>query len=263
MPPRPIINAKPDAGAAEAVEEIHPIRLARTLGEKWATLSESAKEVCLAELIEGGVIEAPKACRAPIEAFVKLPAGAEDKAELKMDVLRTRLKMLDSRYSGPLALLDVLGLLVELAGHVTALGDMLSAVWPAWHGLARSSRLQPSPASRQPLIHHVRDALDGHPGGDLASALRDQFTAARLLIAILSGLGQGSQAFARECSNFIDPESIQSELRRAKGRMPTTEEMWARYKQLSNTLSPGEIEHRLQQHIVNAAEAFFHAVHRG
>lgn len=245
------------------MEEIHPIRLARMLGEKWAGLTDSAREVCLAELIEGGVIEPSKPQTSPLEQFVKLPAGSEDKAELKMEVLRTRLHMHHARYAGPLDLLDVLGLLVELAGHVGVLGEMLSTVWPAWHGLSRSTRLQASAASRQPMLSHVRDALDGRPVGDLASALRDQHTAARLLIAILTGLGQGSQAFARECSQFIDPENIHRELRKAKGRAPTVEEMWGRYKQLSNSLTPGEIEHRLQQHIVTAAEAFFHAAHRG
>ena len=261
MPPRPAPAAPADSEASE--EEIHPIRLARMLGEKWAGLTDSAREVCMAELIEGGVIEPPKAQTSPVEAFVKLPPGSEDLAELKMEVLRTRLKMHESRYNGPLNLLDVLGLLVELVGQVSLLGDLLSTVWPAWRELSRSARLQPSTASRQPLVHHLRNSLDGHPGAELTQALRDQQTAARLLVAILSGLGQGSQAFARECSQFIDPENIQRELRKARGRVPTTDEMWARYKQLSNSLTPNEIEHRLQQHIVTAAEAFFHAVHRG
>ncbi len=263
MPPHQAPVPKSNSGPIEEVEDIHPIRLARMLGEKWASLTESARDVCLAELIEGGVIAPPTAQAAPVEQFVKLPPGSEDRAELKMEIVRTRLKMHETRYAGPLDLIDLLGLLVELAGHVTVLGDLLATVWPAWRELSRSQKLQPSAASRVPLVNHLRDNLDGRPGGDLNSALRDQLTAARLLIAILSGLGQGSQAFARECSQFIDPETIQRELRKARGRAPTTEEMWARYKQLSNTLTPNEIEHRLQQHIVTAAETFFHAVHRG
>ena len=259
MPPKP----SPASGSGDSEEEIHPIRLARMLGEKWADLTESAREVCLAELVEGGVITPPAPQVSPVEAFVKLPPGSEDLAELKMEVLRTRLKMHEARYTGPLDLLDVLGLLVELAGQVSLLGDLLSTVWPAWRELSRSAKLQPSAASRLPLEHHLRNTLDGHPGTELTQALRDQQTAARLLVAILSGLGQGSQAFARECSHFIDPENIQRELRKTRGRAPTAEEMWTRYKQLSNSLTPNEIEHRLQQHIVTAAEAFFHAVHRG
>lgn len=262
MPSRQAPASNPDP-AGEAEDDIHPIRLARMLGEKWKDLSPSAREVCLAELTEGGVIAPPVVQKSVVEDFVTLPAGSEDLAELKMDILRTRLGMHDSRFNGPLPLLDVLSLLVELAGQVALLGDMLSTVWPAWRELSRSARLQPSAASRQPLAHHLRSSLDGRPGGELSQALRDQQTAARLLIAILSGLGQGSQAFARECSQFIDPENIQRELRKARGRPATVEEMWARYKQLSNSLTPNEIEHRLQQHIITAAEAFFHAAQRG
>ncbi len=263
MPPRATPAPPPsEPQPPEPLDEIHPIRLARMLGEKWSGLSESAREVCMAELIEGGVLAPRVEKKSPVEQFVKLPPGQEERAELKMEVMRTRLKMNEARYSGPLDLLDVLGLLADLAGHVSVLGGMLSTVWPAWHGLARNARIQPSATSRLPLMDQLRDALDGRPTGDLACALRDQHTAARLLIAILSGLGQGSQAFARECSQFIDPEGIQRELRKSKGRTPTVEEMWARFKQLSNLLSPSEIEHRLQQHVITAAETFFHAAHR-
>jgi len=176
-----------------------------------------------------------------------------------MEVLRLQLKMHARRNPGPLNLVEVLGLLVELTSHANSLGEMLSTVWAAWHGLSRSSRLQPSSASRQPMLKHLQDALDGRPGGDLTAALKDQASAARLLIAILTGLGQGVNAFAQECSRFIDPEEIQRELRKVRGRPPTVEERWARYKQLSLSLTPGEIERRLHQHVVNAAEAFFHA----
>lgn len=233
------------------------------LGEKWQGLSERDRSACLAELKEAGVMAPPAERISPIEAFVKLAPGSEDLAELKMEVMRTRLKMDESRHSGPLDLLNILGLLVELAGQASLLGDLLSTVWPAWRELSRSARLQPSAASRVPLGQHLRNSLEGRSGADLINALRDQQTAARLLVAILSGLGQGSQAFARECSQFLDPETIQRELRKARGRPPTVEEMWARYKQLSLSLTPNELEHRLQLHIVNAAEAFFHAVHRG
>jgi hypothetical protein len=262
-PPPPTTDIVP----GESPEDVHPIRLARILAEKWSTLTESAREVIREELVDGGVIapaSAKKSSASAVEQFVKLPPGQEDIADLKMEVLRTRLKMNEARYAGALNLVDLLGLLAELTGHTASLGDLLSTVWGAWHTLSRSTRLQPSSASRRPLIEHLRESLDARPGGDLNHALKDQLTAARLLIAILSGLGQGSQNFAREISKFLDPDVIYREMRQSRGgRTPTPEDLWSRYKQLSNSLTPGEIEHLLQKHIVEAAEAFFHAVHRG
>lgn len=264
MPPRPLApTPTTDIAQGESPEDVHPIRLARILAERWAGLSESAREVILNELTDGGIISTNRKSASPVEQFVKLATGKEEVADLKMEVIRTRLKMSEARYAGPLDLVDLLSLIVELAGHVGSLGDLLATVWSAWHSLSHSNRIQPSAPSRRPIIEHLRDNLDGRPSGDLGHALRDQLTAARLLIAILSGLGQGSQAFARDLFNTLDPDSIMRDVRKSRaGRTPTSDELWARYKQLSNSMTPGEIEHQLQHHIVEAAETFFQAVHR-
>ena len=260
-PPSP---QPPGQDPPERVEDIHPIRLARMLAERWAELSGSARQVCLAELQEGGVLEEvtapPKA--SAVEQFVKLPVGREAEAAVKKEVLGMRLKLDESKSAEPLDLLGLLSVLVDLARHVGVLGEMLGAAWPAWHGLSRSSRLQPSPASRQSVEMHLHDALTGRLKHGLGDALRDQQTAARLLIAILTGLGQGSQSFGRDLSQLLDPEQIQRDQRKQVNRAPTAEEQWARYKRISNALTPGEIERQLQQHITTAAEAFFHAAQR-
>lgn len=227
------------------------------LAAVWANVPENQREVCLEELAVGGVIAPPPP--APVESLVTLRPGYEDTADVKLEVMKTKLQMHSARHGGPLDLVHTLGLITELAGHVAALGDLLASVWPLWHGLSRSTRLQPSPASKIPMAQHLRDFLVGQNQGNLQHALRDQQMAARLLVAVVSGLGKGGQAFAKECSKVIDPDMIQQELRIARGRMPSADDLWQRYCQLSNVLSPGEIEHRLTQHIVSAAEAFFNA----
>ena len=260
--PTPHSPSKAEA-PSESMEDFHPIRLARTLGEKWAGLSEAARNVCLEELMEAGVIKETAPTISAVERFVRLDPGEEETAELKMDVLRTRLKMLDARYARTLSLSDVLDLLLDLACHVSRLNEMLSSVWPVWQGIAKHSRLRPSVDQNRSFEALLRDVLSGLDQGEsLNSVLKDQVTSARLLIAMLTALGQGSQEFARECSAFIDPEGIRRSLNQGKKKAATSEEMWAKYVQLSYSLTPGEIEHRLQKHIVDAAEAFFHATQR-
>ncbi len=90
-PPPPTTDIVP----GESPEDVHPIRLARILAEKWSTLTESAREVIREELADGGVIppaSAKKVSASAVEQFVKLPTGHEDMADLKMEVMRTRLK---------------------------------------------------------------------------------------------------------------------------------------------------------------------------
>jgi hypothetical protein len=227
------------------------------LAAAWAGLPENQREVCLEELAVGGVIAPPPP--APIESLVTLRPGYEDTADVKLEVMKTKLQMHSTRHNGPLDLVYTLGLITELAGHVASLGELLASVWPLWQGLSRSNRIQPSPASKVPMSQHLRDFLVGQNQSNLQHALRDQQMAARLLVAVVSGLGKGGQTFAKECSKVIDPDMIQQEMRAARGRMPTPEDLWQRYCQLSNVLSPGEIEHRLIQHIVSAAETFFNA----
>lgn len=244
--------------AAAPDERIHPIRLARMLADCWSALPENQKAVCMEELQEGGVMPLPPI--SPLEDRVELPPGREAVADLKLEMLRTKLQMADAEHSGPIDLIQLLNLLIELTGHMKNVGDVLATVWPAWQGLARRSRVQPSPASQIPIAHHLRDYLDARPHTGLNAALRDQITAARLLVAILGGIGQGGQAFARDCSRHFDPSEIRQQARSAaRGRPPTAEECWQRFEQLANRLSPAELEQQLLQQIAAAAESLFHA----
>lgn len=263
-PPSPTTDLVP----GESPEDVHPIRLARILAEKWAHMSESTRQVVLEELEDGGVV-ATKAVSTPaspsaVERFVHLPVGVEDDAELKMEILRTQMKMADGRFAGPLSLAEVLSLLSDLAGHVQGMGDMLATVWSAWQNLAKNKRIAPTASSRRHFMEHIREYIHAGPGrNELGPVLKDQMAAARLLIAILSGLGQGSQRFAQDFYKHLDPDRMHQELRHARGgRPPSAEELWNRYKQLSNALTPSEIEDLLLKRVVEAAEVFYHATHR-
>ena len=247
------------AAPASPDERIHPIRLARLLAECWNSLPENQKAVCMEELQEGGVMPLSLPQESPVEDRVHLEPGREAVADLKLEMLRTKLQMADADHCGPVNLIHLLNLLIDLAGHQKSLGDVLATVWPAWQGLARRSRVQPSLASKVPVTHHLRDALDGKPHGNLAAALRDQITAARLLVSILGGIGQGGQAFARDCTRHFDPSEIRQQVRASRGRTPTPEECWQRFEQLANRLSPAELEQQLLQQIAAAAESLFHA----
>lgn len=264
-PPPPTTDLVP----GESPEDVHPIRLARILAEKWAEMSESTREVVLEELAEGGMVAAPTAAKparpSEVERFVALPPASEDEAELKMEILRTQMRMADGRFNGPFKLAEMLGLLSDLAGHTQGMGEMLATVWGAWQSLAKNKRIGPSAPSRRHLMENLREYLHSGPGhSELAPALKDQMAAGRLLIAILSGLGQGSQRFAQDFYRHLDPDKIHQELRQARGgKAPSTEDLWNRYKQLSDTLTPSEIENLLLKRIVEAAEVFFHAAHRG
>lgn len=264
-PPPPTTDLVP----GESPEDVHPIRLARILAEKWADMSESTREVVLEELAEGGMMATPSATKparpSEVEKFVTVASGTEDEAELKMEILRTQMRMADGRYSGPLKLVEMLGLLSDLAGHTQGMGDMLATVWSAWQSLAKNKRIGPGALSRRHLMENLREYLHAGPAhAELAPALKDQMAAARLLIAILSGLGQGSQRFAQDFYRHLDPDKIHQELRQARGgKAPSAEDLWNRYKQLSDALTPSEIEDLLLKRIVEAAEVFFHATHRG
>jgi hypothetical protein len=251
---------------------VHPIRLARILAEKWADLPDSTREVVLEELAEGGVTAkgSPKAAGMPsssaTEAFIQLSPEQQDMADLKLQIIRMQLKMSDTQQGAPLDLVEVLGLLAALTGHISTLGDMLHTVWGAWQNLEGDKRIQPSNASRRPIIEHLRESLSRRSSGtgELTAALRDQIAAARLLIAILSGLGQGSQSFANALSRYLDPDSVVQELRKSRGgRPPSPEDLWNRYRQLGDSLTPSEIEHRLMLQVVENAEVFYQASQRG
>ena len=258
-PGHPDMRSDPSpAAAASPDERIHPIRLARMLAACWQSLPENQKAVCMEELQEGGVMPLPEMA-SPLADRVHVEPGREAVADLKLELLRTKLQMADAEHAGPLDLIQMLNLLIELAGHLKNVGDILATVWPAWQGLAKRSRVHPSQTVPQPLTHHLRDYLDGRPQGTLNAALRDQVTAARLLVAILGGIGQGGQAFARDCSRHFDPSEIRQQVRSSRGRPPTPEECWQRFEQLANRLSPGELEQQLLQQIAAAAESLFHA----
>lgn len=263
-PPPPTTDLVP----GESPEDVHPIRLARILAEKWANMSESTREVVLEELAEGGVIAAQTSTKSAkpseVERFVTLATNSEDEAELKMEILRTQMRMADGRFSGPLGLVEMLSLLSDLAGHAQSMGDMLATVWSAWQSLAKNKRIGPSAPSRRHLMENLREHLhSGSSHSEVAPALKDQMAAARLLIAILSGLGQGSQRFAQDFYRHLDPDKIHQELRQARGgKPPSAEDLWNRYKQLSDALTPSEIEDLLLKRIIEAAEVFFHATHR-
>ena len=265
-PPPPTTDLVP----GESPEDVHPIRLARILAEKWADMSENTREVVLEELAEGGVVAVKATTKvsqqqSEVERFVALAASSEDEAELKMEILRTQMRMADGRFNGPLRLVEMLSLLSDLAGHAQGMGDMLATVWSAWQSLAKNKRIGPSAPSRRHLMEHLREYLHSGPShSELAPALKDQMAAARLLIAILSGLGQGSQRFAQDFYRHLDPDKIHQELRQARGgKAPSAEDLWNRYKQLSDALTPSEIEDLLLKRIIEAAEVFFHAAHRG
>lgn len=265
-PPPPTTDLVP----GESPEDVHPIRLARILAEKWQEMSESTRQVVLEELADGGILSDPKSspglsASSALEKYVRLPPGGEDEVELKLEIMRTQMRMADGRAGGPLGLVELLSLLSDLAEHIHGMNDMLATVWSAWQNLAKNKRLGPSTASRRPMMDHLRDYLSSGPGrSELNPALRDQTAAARLLIAILSGLGQGSQRFAQDFYRHLDPDKMHQELRQARGgRPPTAEDLWNRYKQLSNALTPSEIEDLLLKRVVEAAEVFFHATHRG
>lgn len=259
-------NPPPTTGLVpgEAPEEVHPIRLARILAEKWQELPEATRKVVLDELADGGVLS-PLPASSPTAAktnkFIQCAPEQEDVADLRMAIIRSELKMPASAQSEPLDLVEVLGLLAALTKHVSALGDMLNTAWGAWQNLEGDKRIQPSSPSRRPIIELMRENLDrGESGAAVAAALRDQLAAARLLIAIVSGLGQGSQAFASSFSRFLDPDTVVQEVRKSRGgRAPAAEDLWNRYRQLGDSLTPSEIEHRLLQQVVEAAEAFYHA----
>lgn len=262
LPPPPTTDLLP----GEAPEEVHPIRLARILAEKWAALPDATKQVVWGELADGGVMAAPVNTEgggsAAIESLLSLPPSEERSAEKEMAQLRALLKL----NAGPLPLADTLRLLTTLSAHLSTLGRMLAVVWSAWRStLDGDKRIQPSAASRRPILEYLRERLDGLPdSGDLALALRDQEAAGRLLIAILSGLGEGSLKFSTALSRHLDPDTIVQELRKSRGgRAPTAEDLWNRYKQLANTMTPSEIEHQLRECIVEAAETFFHMAQRG
>lgn len=264
-PPPPTTDLVP----GESPEDVHPIRLARILAEKWQEMSEGTRQVVLEELAEGGIqageTQAPLQGPTHLERLVRLPPGSEDDAELKLEVLRTQLKMADSRFGGPMSLVEMIGLISDLAGHLHGMGEMLATVWGAWQNLAKNKRICPSAPSRRQLAELLREYLhSGSNRSELAPALRDQMSAARLLIAILSGLGQGSQKFAQDFYRHLDPDKIHQELRLARGgKVPSSEDLWNRYKQLSDSLTPSEIEDLLLKRVVEAAEVFYHASHRG
>jgi len=265
MPPRPPPPPPTtDLLPGESPEEVHPIRLARILAEKWASLPDATKEVIWEELAEGGVMTAPVHTTggSVIETLVNLPPAQERLAEQKLAELRALLKIND----GPLPLADTLELLSALSSHLGKLGQMLTVVWSAWRStLEGDKRIQPSGASRKPILEHLRERLDGLPdSGDLTLALRDQQAAGRLLIAILSGFGEGSLKFASAFARHLDPDTIVQELKQSRGgRAPTAEDLWNRYRQLANALTPSEIEHQLRENVVEAAETFFHKAQRG
>lgn len=268
MPPRPPPPPPTtDLLPGESLEDVHPIRLARILAEKWASLPDATKEVIWEELADGGVMAAPintgsGGGSAVVETLMSLPTAQERLAEQNMAELRSLLKV----SPGPLPLADTLQVLTTLSAHLGTLGQMLAVVWSAWRStLEGDKRIQPSAASRRPILEHLRERLDGLPdSGDLTLALRDQLAAGRLLIAILSGLGEGSLKFASAFSRHLDPDMIVQELRKSRGgRAPSAEDLWNRYKQLANAMTPSEIEHQLRQHVVEAAETFFHKAHRG
>jgi len=246
------------AASASSDERIHPIRLARMLAACWNSLPENQKVICMEELQEGGVMPIP-APPSSLEDRVQIEPGREPVADLKLEMLRTKLQMADAEHAGPVNFIQLLNLIIDLVGHLKSMGDVLATVWPAWQELARRSRIQPSQATRQSLTHHLRDYLDGKQQSALNAALRDQLTAARLLVSILGGIGQGGQGFARDCSRHFDPSEIRQQARASRGRPPTAEECWQRFEQLANRLSPGELEQQLLQQIAAAAESLFHA----
>lgn len=247
-------TAQPDSSD----ERIHPIRLARMLAECWSSLPDNQKAVCMEELQEGGVMPLP--VPSPLESRVKLDSGREAVADLKLEMLRTKLQMADADHGAPVNLVQLLNLVIELIGHLKNMGDLLNTVWPAWQGLARRSRVQPSSAAQQALLRHVREFLEGRSTAGLSAVMRDQMTAARLLMSILGGIGQGGQIFAKDCTRHFDPSEIRQQARSvARGKPPTAEECWQRFEQLANRLSPAELEQQLLQQIAAAAESLFQA----
>ena len=258
-PPQPTTKLVP----GESLEEVHPIRLARILSEQWQSLPEATRGVILDELVEGGVLQSTPtgpSTTSKLDKFVRLSPDQEDMADRKMQNIRTQLKMQD----GPFDLVEVLSLLTALTDHICTLNSMLNTVWGAWQNLRGDKRIQPTAASRRPIIECLRESLGQIPdSGDLAAALRDQIAAARLLIAVLSGLGQGSQAFAKTLSSRLDPDAVfQSERKSRGGRSPSAEDLWNRYRQLGDSLTPSEIEHHLLLQVVEIAETFYHAAKR-
>ena len=258
-PPQPTTKLVP----GESLEEVHPIRLARILSEQWQSLPETTRGVILDELVEGGVLQsAPTgpATASKIDKFVQLAPEQEDLADRKMQNIRMQLKMQD----GPFDLVEVLSLLTALTDHISTLSGMLNTVWGAWQNLRGDKRIQPTAASRRPIIECLRESLSQLSGSEeLTAALRDQIAAARLLIAILSGLGQGSQAFAKTLSGRLDPDAVfQTERKSRGGRSPSAEDLLNRYRQLCNSMTPSEIEHHLLLQVVEIAETFYHASKR-
>lgn len=273
-------NPPPTTGLVpgEQPEDVHPIRLARILAEKWAELPDATRQVVLEELVDGGLFASTPATGASpstgsgridtahkVDKYVKLSPEREDVADLKMAIIRSELKMPPAAQNEPLDLVEMLGLLAALTKHVGALGDMLNTVWDAWQNLQGDKRIQPSSNTRRSILELLRESLTrSESAAALAAALKDQNSAARLFIAILSGLGQGSQAFSSSLSKYLDPDTVVQEVRKSRGgRPPSPEDLWNRYRQLGDSLTPNEIEHRLLQQVVDAAETFYHAAQRG
>jgi hypothetical protein len=258
-PPQPTSKLVP----GESLEEVHPIRLARILSDQWQSLPETTRGVILEELVEGGVLQSATtgpATASKIDKFVRLAPEQEDIADRKMQNIRTQLKMQD----GPLDLVEVLSLLTALADHLSTLHSMLYTVWGAWQNLKGDKRIQPTAASRRPIIECLRESLHQiSDSGELTAALHDQIAAARLLIAILSGLGQGSQAFAKTLSDRLAPDAVLQSERKSRGvRSPSAEDLLNRYHQLCSSMTPSEIEHNLLLQVVEIAETFYHASKR-
>ncbi len=208
----------------------------------------------IAELL-GKMPSSPGMANAPLPAFLTLPPACVDEAELKCEVLRSRLEMEDAELNVPLDVRRLLGVLSDLVAHLLEVDTCLKAVAPAWRGMARAADVQEhvfdTSAGQPPLIELLRDTLLDPARSRLSNALRGQRKAARLCIALFSAIRGSVSEVAKEISRDCDHQKIVKDVK-ARIRTPTTEDYWNAVVEKGNKLVPSVVESSLLKHIANS-----------
>jgi hypothetical protein len=103
----------------------------------------------------------------------------------------------------------------------------------------------------------VKDSITGRDQRALSIMLRNQAGAARLFAVMSAAITHGGGFFARQLAKRFSSEQIQQELRASRPR-PTAEDCWLRFVQMSNEMTPNEVEYNLQRAIVRSVEELYH-----
>ncbi len=237
-----------------------PEDLARELAHRWPQLTAEQRATCEAHLHEAGIAAtAPASHFGELEGMLTLHRENEGSAVLKLEMTRDRLELDDSGHPRPIDLGHLLALLYELIDHLADLEETLPTAWKTWDALHRgSSRIQPLPGGATRLTSALKDSLTGKDQRALSILLRNQSGAARLFAVITAALSHGGGFFARQFAKRFSSEQIAQELRSTKPR-PTAEDCWLRFVQMSNEMTPNEVEYNLQRAIVRSVEELYHA----